>query len=325
MSPPVRPAATSATETGSPAGALVDADVRDLYVRLLRGRPRTIVEIRALAPPGIDLAAALETLERDGLVIVGREGLEVQDPRAAVAARVQDALSRRRRAWERAAAAVAELALAADAWRAHVPDGVAVPGTVVVGDAVAWWHEALRLDDRAGLAVRSLAVARAWHGDGLLAERFRAGARLVVPTDELADVATRGLVAALGDAGVEVRALRRVPGWLAVGGAVALAARWDERDPSGVTRTADPSIVAALTWVFEDWWAGALPVEELDVFALLASGHDDLRIARILGLSTRAVQRRIAHAMEAAGARSRFELGVAYARTPAVIAGTVGN
>ncbi|MFS0892674.1 hypothetical protein [Microbacterium sp. 179-I 3D3 NHS] len=282
----------------------------DLYVRLLRGRPRSTEEIRALAPAGLDLATALEALEAGGLIAVGREGLEIRDPRAAVPQLIEAQLERRRCAWASAATASADLATLVRAWNEPARTGTAVPGTVAVGDAAEWWRSAMALPGASGIAAPSLAQ---------LPGAPPTGIRLLVAVGELRDAAVRR---ALSQA--NVRAVREVPGWLAVGDAVALGLRWRESAPSGATLTDDGSIVAALTWLFDDAWDGAVAVDRLDVFALLGLGCGDGDIAAILDTSVRTVQRRIGEAMAAVGARSRFELGIAWARTPEVVA-TAGN
>lgn len=109
--------------------ASLSAGARELLVRLLRGRHPTITGIRQVAPPHIDLAAALTELESAGFVKVGEHGLEYVDPVVATQQMVQAALSEHQ---ERIQAVRAALNSAADehAMRESVPASRgAVPGT----------------------------------------------------------------------------------------------------------------------------------------------------------------------------------------------------
>lgn len=81
-----------------------------------------------------------------------------------------------------------------------------------------------------------------------------------------------------------------------------------------------PSIVGALTMMFELLWERADPVPELDLSSSrpamrrhlleqLASGAKDEQIARALGLSLRTVRRRIADILIELGVDTRFQAG----------------
>jgi DNA-binding CsgD family transcriptional regulator len=84
------------------------------------------------------------------------------------------------------------------------------------------------------------------------------------------------------------------------------------------------ALVESLIMLFEELWARASPVPELDQVAgsearpdlrrfllqLLAAGQKDEQIARTLGMSLRTVRRRIADVMSELGADSRFQAGV---------------
>jgi hypothetical protein len=79
-------------------------------------------------------------------------------------------------------------------------------------------------------------------------------------------------------------------------------------------------IVEALAMLFEMMWERASPVPELEpgdtpdlrgfLLRQLASGAQDERIARQLGISLRTVRRRVADLMAELGADSRFQAGV---------------
>lgn len=95
----------------------------------------------------------------------------------------------------------------------------------------------------------------------------------------------------------------------------------DERQGDDTERyrlTRRVAVVEPLAALFELRWATAIPWEgfvrgAVGVLHLLAQGWTDARIAEALGTSTRTVSRRITEMMRAAGAESRFELGMKYA------------
>jgi AraC-like DNA-binding protein len=79
-----------------------------------------------------------------------------------------------------------------------------------------------------------------------------------------------------------------------------------------------PAVVQPIARLFDLLWQAAVPWQSLGddtrtILSLLATGLTDEQIARELGLSARTVSRRVAEAMTAHGARSRFQLGVRYA------------
>jgi len=86
----------------------------------------------------------------------------------------------------------------------------------------------------------------------------------------------------------------------------------------------DPMLIAAFTALFDRSFDRGLPVApamgddagdpDLRLVRLLGLGLKDESIARYLGCSLRTVRRRVAALMEAYGAQTRFQLGVAAAR-----------
>lgn len=294
---------TAAEKGGSPATAVVDP--LGLLVRLLRGRPSTRAEVVTLVPSGMDPAAALRSLAVDGFMAVSPDGVELVDPRVAVAALIGEQLAVRDQAWQQAQAVADLLPVLGEAWRAPTDAGTAVPGSVTVSDGAAWWQVALDLAGSIDIAAVTL------HNRPHRLPTDRA-VRLLVPVRELRDPRVRHWVIT---SGAQVRVTRQVPGWLAVGDAVALALRWGESTPTGSTETSEPSIVAAFGWIFAHLWQSGVSVEQLDVLTLLGLGCEDADAAAVLGTSVRTVQRRIAAAMEVVGARSRFDLAVAWAST----------
>jgi len=79
-----------------------------------------------------------------------------------------------------------------------------------------------------------------------------------------------------------------------------------------------PLLVSVFTAVFDDTWAGGLPVPdegleqdvETRLLTLLGTGFKDEAIARYLGVGVRTVRRRVAGLMEQLGVHTRFQLGV---------------
>jgi DNA-binding CsgD family transcriptional regulator len=86
-------------------------------------------------------------------------------------------------------------------------------------------------------------------------------------------------------------------------------------------------LLDGLSALFEAYWARAVPLApdglvaadssgpaDQQMIALMASGLTDEATARALGISRSTVQRRINDLMQAAGVRTRFQLGLALAR-----------
>lgn len=85
----------------------------------------------------------------------------------------------------------------------------------------------------------------------------------------------------------------------------------------------DPMVIAAFTSLFDRSFARALLVtpeghgtdDDAELVRLLELGLKDESIARYLGCSLRTVRRRVAQLMDRYGVQTRFQLGVAAART----------
>jgi len=128
-------------------------------------------------------------------------------------------------------------------------------------------------------------------------------------------------------AGEVVRVLPHVPTRLAVFGSssVMLGQRVGKVDGQRIVLR-HPTVVAAVSAMFETLWDRALTVPALEssrhdaqgsqrqLLRQLAGGAKDEQIARALGLSLRTVRRRIADLLDELGADSRFEAGVEAAR-----------
>lgn len=91
---------------------------------------------------------------------------------------------------------------------------------------------------------------------------------------------------------------------------------------------ADPALAAVMATIFDQSWLHATPAlqnsppanaaepaeTDLALVRLLAAGHTDETVARLLGVSLRTIRRRIATIMIRLDAGSRFEAGINVAR-----------
>ena len=156
-----------------------------------------------------------------------------------------------------------------------------------------------------------------------LLSRRRIRQRTLYPMDILEHGAGRAWVAAWAAFGEEQRLSLAPPSDFAIFDqhAVVAVARWGDPAADHVL-IRDPMLVSAFTALFDRAYARALPVTpfdennegDLSLIRLLGLGLKDESIARYLGVSLRTVRRRIAALMEAHGAQTRFQLGVAAAR-----------
>jgi hypothetical protein len=127
------------------------------------------------------------------------------------------------------------------------------------------------------------------------------------------------------EAGEEVRILAAVPARLSVMGrsAALMPDRWGDNSGRRLV-VREPSIIGALSSLFECLWERAMVVPGLDgqqtqtdgsggrrlLLQQLAGGAKDEQIARALGLSLRTVRRRVADLLDDLGVDSRFQAGV---------------
>lgn len=156
---------------------------------------------------------------------------------------------------------------------------------------------------------------------GLLRSR-RLRFRLVLPTEARLHDDAAHVVHQLVEHGVEVR-LAETSRWFFVsrGRTCVLPAVWGDPGATDVFVMRSEPVAGALTDLFEHRWAAARPwhtAEKPDdaVLSLLAEGHEDEAVAAALGISVRTVRRRVADAMTAYGASTRFALGAAYRSGP---------
>ncbi len=140
--------------------------------------------------------------------------------------------------------------------------------------------------------------------------------RVIVPEESI-ETPAEDLIAIGLTLGFEVRALTGPEPFAIYDGVTAVLPERDDAGEAGHRVIRRASVVGALQSLFDLHWAAAIPWDEhkkgtAGVLQLLARGWDDARIAASLGISPRTVSRRVAEAMNAVGARSRFELGMRY-------------
>ncbi|HEY8545325.1 MAG TPA: hypothetical protein VIL36_09770 [Acidimicrobiales bacterium] len=143
--------------------------------------------------------------------------------------------------------------------------------------------------------------------------------RLILPTAVESTMA-RAVVEQMVAAGIDVR-LADTSAWYFVSseGMAAVPLVWAKSVDVDVGVVRGGPLVAALAELFEHRWRAARPWirDEHDaVLRLFATGLGDEDVARELGTSVRTVRRRVAEAMAAYGASTRFELGYRYATEP---------
>lgn len=151
-----------------------------------------------------------------------------------------------------------------------------------------------------------------WSELGDLLRAGRVTIRLILSPAATTSRPERALVDELVAAGVEAR-IDVDPAWFFVShGRVAVAPlEWARHDEAEVAVVPDGPFLRALTDLFALRWATARPwgAPEYDgVLALLGEGLTDEDVATRLGVSVRTVRRRVADAMAAHGAATRFEL-----------------
>ncbi|GAA2126540.1 helix-turn-helix domain-containing protein [Nocardioides bigeumensis] len=328
--PPRSPASALATPLSSLG--LSGAEER-LYARLLPLSGGSVASVAAaLNLPTGELAAEIEPLSRLGIC-------RIDDGHLVVLA-LADALSLLiRREAARAASAEARLTRLAEA----VPllaASVSRPGTGDVDDVVPIEGEVSSGGNALQLLSNLISESRgdllwlrpdAWRmpREGAMVEVITAAiakgrrSRAIYPVVALSEAPD--VLRARARAGEQIRLLPDLPTRLMVIGtthAVVPEPLGYADEPRLLVRQG--ALVESLILLFEELWARASPVPEMDNLAggearpdlrrfllqLLAAGQKDEQIARTLGMSLRTVRRRIADVMSELGADSRFQAGV---------------
>lgn len=142
--------------------------------------------------------------------------------------------------------------------------------------------------------------------------------RAIVPPDTFGSPA-EPLIELSVESGLEVRVLSTEARFVIYNNRVVVLC--DDGGPEqheAYRATSDRAVLKPLRSYFELLWQSATPWqlwegEAHQILRLLAEGHTDKVIAAELNVSARTVNRRVAEAMVAYGAASRFELGARYA------------
>ncbi|MFJ3303913.1 LuxR C-terminal-related transcriptional regulator [Streptomyces sp. NPDC086549] len=137
------------------------------------------------------------------------------------------------------------------------------------------------------------------------------------------DSATMEYINWLGGQGGQVRTASEIPlRMIVLDRETAVVPLVPDRSEVGAVVLHGPGPIAALIALFEQIWAGGVPVDsseavgsgmdrqEREVLRLLAQGLTDEAVALRLGVSVRTTRRMVARLMERLGARSRFQAGV---------------
>jgi DNA-binding CsgD family transcriptional regulator len=300
-----------------------------LYRLLLRHSGHTITELSALAGlPARELREQVLRFAGLGVVEVHGELVVPQPPEAALGRLLSEEV-RRVRSRSDQLDAVRDLlpSLQADHLEAAAP---------VVGQVEA---ERLHGSDDVVAVINSLSAASTgdllwlrpdpWNVpsgevlDRLVADLVESGrrSRAIYQVDVLRNAP--GTLRRRAQAGEHVRILAEVPTRMAILGssAAVIVEKFHVFDENRLVLR-QPSLISALTLMFEGLWEKAMPVPGFDghweahgsaqrlLLTQLAGGAKDEQIARALDLSVRTVRRRVADLMDELGATSRFQAGV---------------
>lgn len=317
------------------AATLRDGAALDLLLRLQRGKPRTIEQIREVAPHGIDLGAGLTELERAGLIRIDHDGLRIQPPEQLIVGAVLGSLHEAHRRLDEWRGLLSSLTPTAG--RKEDAQSELVPGDTSEAAAslrfVAGEASALRgwVLQEGGINL-SFAVPGSSQAHAPLSAWLEAagdapnptGSRLLIEARALNNTDLTPLLDKLVLAGVNIQLTGTVPFWLVFAecSRAMLSADEGNQPLSGMYLTESQPIISALGAVFDSWWARSLryPLSgnlAEDGLGLRAQGFNDNEAAQALGTSTRTLQREHARLMEEIGVRSRFELGVWWSKNRA--------
>lgn len=289
---------------------LGDPDVLRLLTTLLRTRPATVAELRALAPEAEGVLPALQGfVHRDG------DRLSYSDP-SHVATALGDLvglLPQLSHAWARGGSA--------ESIEVELVHGVREQWK-------AWSRWAATHPPRAPFNVypgmSGLATTLAPTMEDAVAP-YPLRARAVLPAAAVLTDEDRAVVETLSRSRMEVRLASRTASWFYSDPGVlwALPVVWGEYPPTSIVIGTDPVVGAVVAALAESIWATAMPYGDPrpdwdDALRLLGHGLPDKAVATALGVSQRTIERRIAAAMSHYGVGTRFELGAAWARDDAL-------
>jgi DNA-binding CsgD family transcriptional regulator len=306
----------------------IGEDSERLYRRVLRRDGEGVPQhARALGWSDDRVRSAMRPLIELRLV---RENLEsalvAPHPRAALSRLVDRETARldlRRRELEDVAAAVGDFSADHLAGRVDVLDPTALD--IIPAEALPSTVENLLRTTTGTIRSFHLEVAAGAATDSGVEDRARDALangrelRSIYPVGVLDEAQHLAWVREWAALGERQRVVEAVPSEFVVLGeeAVLSAPLWGATASTAVLIRL-PLLVAAFTAVFDEAWAGGLPVPdegveqdaETRLLALLGSGFKDEAIARYLGIGVRTVRRRVAALMDELSVHTRFQLGV---------------
>lgn len=306
----------------------ISAEQEVLYRLLLRRAESSAQELADVAKlPVKEVGALLAGLTSSGLVDVRGETVVARPPHQALARMISEESGRLQNRRDQLEAARRLLpAFTVEHLASSTPRGVEVPMEVLEsGDVLRLLHSLAASSSGDLLWLRpdpwniTLApVLNQWVTE-LVASGRRS--RAIYPARVFE--AAPDLIHERAQAREQVRILAEVPCRLAIlGGSAIVDDNIDDpNDRRLVVR--QPSVVRALTVLFESLWEKGMAVPGLDadgrsdgvddrrlLLGQLAAGAKDEQIARALGMSLRTVRRRVADLIDELGAQSRFQAGV---------------
>jgi regulatory LuxR family protein len=310
---------------------LADPDARRLLSTIYRVRPRTRAELLALQGlPHDRLPELLRRLDAAGLIALDGDSIEALSPDHAMAATTERVVTSELEGLRGLAVSAAALSALTRDWEVgSSPDDTAPWAEFVHGHEAQWkaWpryavthppRDPVNLYPDLSI-VRSIMVPTMTEEEKRLVAQ--SGIRGVFSRSLLADDDDRAFLEELRRLGMRVRIADSLPSWVYADRGVlcALPLDWGEHPPSSIAIVTHPSITEIVSLYVESIWNKAVDFPLADdgwepVLHLLERGLSDAAIAQSLRISPRTVHRRIAEAMEALDAHSRFELGVAWAR-----------
>ncbi|MDQ1547510.1 MAG: hypothetical protein QOH69_2414 [Actinomycetota bacterium] len=310
---------------------LADPDALRLLSTIYRIRPGSVTELRELqALPQDALPSLLERLDAAGLIALDGDSIEALSPDHAMAAATERIVASELDQLRSLAISAAALSALTRDWEVGgSPDDTAPWAEFVHGHEAqwkAWPRYAVTHPPRSPVNLYpNLSIIRSIMVPTMTEEEKRMVARSAVrgifPRALLGIEEDRLFLDELRRLGMRIRIVDEVVSWVYADRGVlcALPLSWAEHPPSSIAIVTHPSITEIVSLYVESVWDRAVDYPLGDdgwepVLHLLARGLSDAAIAQSLDVSPRTVHRRISEAMEQLGARSRFELGAAWAR-----------
>lgn len=312
---------------------LGDPEARRLLSTIYRIRPGSLTELGELqALPHASLPTLLGRLADAGLINFDGEHIEALSPDHAIAASTERLVADQVDALSDLAISASMLSALTRDWEVGgTPDDTAPWAEFVHGHEAQWkaWpryavthppHDPVNMYPNLSI-IRSIMVPTMTEDEKRLVAQ--SAVRGIFPRSLLAEEDDRLFLDELRRLGMRVRISDDVPSWVYADRGVlcALPLNWAEHPPSSIAIVTHPAITEIVALYVESVWDRAVDYPLSDdgwepVLRLLEKGLSDAAIAQSLDISPRTVHRRISEAMEQLGARSRFELGAAWARNP---------